>query len=272
MNKKKICLVLIVILILFNVISYGLILVLKSKITKNNLANETNLSTNNEENIENIDEEKNTSEDIKDPEEQEETETITDIEEQSQSNIITSNESVKSSSNTTISNTYTNTKNSANIVSKSNTNTNTKSNSNASTSTNTSSTNTTTSSSSSNSTSSNNNSTNTTTEETTTASIYDYPFDIDAIKKELITVGENLGLTHITSDDGVKITPSNSSWTSPITARKSLQGANLEKALKEYVSYMPTYVYNYGGGIKIKYFTIYVEDIGNGSYTFYFLY
>ena len=46
----------------------------------------------------------------------------------------------------------------------------------------------------------------------------------------------------------------------------------LERALKDYVTYMPTYVYDYGGGMKIKYFTIYVEKLGNGSYTFYFLY
>ena len=103
-------------------------------------------------------------------------------------------------------------------------------------------------------------------------SIYDFEFDINAIRQEMISYGESIGLEHITEFDGEKITPENSSWCNPITASKNYQGKKLEKKLKEYISYMPQFVSDYGKGRKIKYFTIYVEDIGNGSYNFYFLY
>ncbi len=54
---------------------------------------------------------------------------------------------------------------------------------------------------------------------------YDYAFDIEAIRSDLIAIGQSsMGLTHITSDDGTEITPSNSSWATPVTASKSFQG------------------------------------------------
>jgi len=102
-------------------------------------------------------------------------------------------------------------------------------------------------------------------------SIYDYEFDIAAIKKELIAIGEGMGLTHITTDDGVVRTPDNSSWAQPVTASQSFQGENLKRALGDYVTSMPGIVKSYGGSA-IEYFTIYVKPSSNGSYTFYFLY
>lgn len=102
-------------------------------------------------------------------------------------------------------------------------------------------------------------------------SIYDYEFDVDAIRSELISIGQSMGLTHITSDDGVACTPDTCSWASPITASQSLQGENLKRALHSYVSSMPSIVSSYGGG-QLEYFTIYVRANGGGSYTFYFLY
>ncbi len=102
-------------------------------------------------------------------------------------------------------------------------------------------------------------------------SIYDYEFDVEAIRAELISLGESMGLTHITSDDGIVCTPDTCSWASPITASQSLQGENLKRALQSYVSSMPSIVTSYGGSA-ISYFTIYVQDNGGGSYTFYFLY
>lgn len=102
-------------------------------------------------------------------------------------------------------------------------------------------------------------------------SIYDYEFDVDAIRSELIALGQSMGLTHITSDDGVPCTPDNCSWASPITASPSLQGENLKRALQSYVSSMPSIVTAYGGE-PLEYFTIYVRSNGDGSYTFYFLY
>lgn len=97
-------------------------------------------------------------------------------------------------------------------------------------------------------------------------SIYDFEFDIDAIRAELIAVGEGMGLTH--SGD---LTPDTASWSTPVTASPDFQGANLERRLKDYVQSMPGLITAYGGN-QIEYFTIYAEPLGGGSYRFYFLY
>ncbi len=97
-------------------------------------------------------------------------------------------------------------------------------------------------------------------------SIYDYEFDIEAIRAELIVVGEGMGLTH--SGD---LTPDTASWSTPVTASSDFQGANLERRLKDYVQSMPGLITAYGGN-QIEYFTIYAEPLGGGSYRFYFLY
>lgn len=100
---------------------------------------------------------------------------------------------------------------------------------------------------------------------------YDYAFDIEAIRSDLIAVGESMGLTHITSDDGTEITPSNSSWATPVTASRSFQGENLKQKLTDYVQSMPSILSAYGGAT-IEYFTIYIEPLDGGSYRIYFLY
>ena len=97
-------------------------------------------------------------------------------------------------------------------------------------------------------------------------SIYDYEFDVAAIRAELIAVGEGMGLTH--SGD---LTPDTASWSTPVTASPDFQGANLERRLKDYVQSMPGLITAYGGN-QIEYFTIYAEPLGGGSYRFYFLY
>lgn len=97
-------------------------------------------------------------------------------------------------------------------------------------------------------------------------SIYDYEFDVDAIRAELIVVGEGMGLKH--SGD---LTPDTASWSTPVTASADFQGANLERRLKDYVRSMPGLITAYGGN-QIEYFTIYAEPLGGGSYRFYFLY
>jgi len=97
-------------------------------------------------------------------------------------------------------------------------------------------------------------------------SIYDYEFDIAAIRAELIAVGEGMGLTH--SGD---LTPDTASWSTPVTASPDFQGANLERRLKDYVQSMPGLITAYGGN-PIQYFTIYAEPLGGGSYRIYFLY
>lgn len=97
-------------------------------------------------------------------------------------------------------------------------------------------------------------------------SIYDYEFDVEAIRQELIAVGTGMGLTH-TGD----MTPNAASWSNPVTASQSFQGNSLERSLKDYVRSMPDIITMYGG-TTIQYFTIYVEPLGGGSYRFYFLY
>lgn len=97
-------------------------------------------------------------------------------------------------------------------------------------------------------------------------SIYDFEFDIDAIRAELIAVGEGMGLTH--SGD---LTPDNASWATPVTASADFQGENLKRRLKDYVQSMPELITAYGGN-SIQYFTIYAEPLGGGSYRIYFLY
>ena len=101
--------------------------------------------------------------------------------------------------------------------------------------------------------------------------IYDYAFDVEAIRSELIALGQSMGLTHITDDDGTPCTPDTCSWASPVTASESFQGNNLKRALQNYVTSMPSTIASYGG-TQITCFTIYVRDNGGGSYTFYFLY
>lgn len=102
-------------------------------------------------------------------------------------------------------------------------------------------------------------------------SIYDYAFGAGAIRAELIAIGQSMGLTHITEDDGIPCTPDTCSWAAPVTASESFQGDNLERALKDYVTSMPSMIASYGG-TQMDSFTIYVQDNGSGSYTFYFLY
>lgn len=101
--------------------------------------------------------------------------------------------------------------------------------------------------------------------------IYDYPFDVEAIKQELILIGEGTGMTHITTDEGILRTPDNSSWSGYDTASENFQGAILERNLKEAVSGIKQMFIDYGW-TAIDYFTVYVEDIGDGSYRFYILY
>lgn len=97
-------------------------------------------------------------------------------------------------------------------------------------------------------------------------SIYDYEFDVSAIRRELVTIGLEMGLEE---DDS--LTPDSFSWANPITASENFQGDNLERALKDYVRSMPNLVIVYGGEA-ISYFNIYIEPIDGGRYRFYFLY
>lgn len=109
------------------------------------------------------------------------------------------------------------------------------------------------------------------TEEVKPKTAYDYEFDIEAIRNDLISLGCSMGLTHITTDDGMKITPDNASWATPVTASESFQGERLKRKLTDYVQSMPDIITAYGGA-PIEYFTIYIEPLGSGNYRIYFLY
>lgn len=102
-------------------------------------------------------------------------------------------------------------------------------------------------------------------------SAYDYGFDMEAIRSDLIALGEGMGLTHITTDNGTTVTPDNASWATPVTASGDFQGDRLKRKLRDYVQSMPALVTAYGGE-PIEYFTIYIEPLDGGSYRIYFLY
>jgi len=97
-------------------------------------------------------------------------------------------------------------------------------------------------------------------------SIYDYPFDLEAIRTELVAIGTAQGLTNETSK-----TPDSASWSAPITGSESFQGNALKRALVDYVSSMPEIIVLYGGE-PITEFCVYIADNGDGSYTFFYLY
>lgn len=99
--------------------------------------------------------------------------------------------------------------------------------------------------------------------------IYDYPIDTEMICKELILLGESVGMKHRTSyKDGTQVTPENSSWELPITVTADFCGEMLKRSLYDYVTSYSEY--NLYGGAEIKNFTIYVSSISEG-YEFYFL-
>lgn len=100
-------------------------------------------------------------------------------------------------------------------------------------------------------------------------SIYEYPYDVEAIRKELIALGESLGYVHITTKpDGTPITPDNSSWALPEYAGPETTSKILERNLKEWVEWYPQMMCK---GDPSTVFTIYIESNGNGEYNFYVL-
>ncbi len=100
------------------------------------------------------------------------------------------------------------------------------------------------------------------TEEVKPKTAYDYEFDIEAIRSDLISLGCSMGLTHITTDDGMAITPDNASWATPVTASECFQGERLKRKLTDYVQSMPDIITAYGGA-PIEYFTIYIAKQTN---------
>ena len=114
--------------------------------------------------------------------------------------------------------------------------------------------------------------TQTPTEAPTEKSIWDYPFDVEAIRAQLIEWGEDIGLTHVTEYEGWgPATPENSSYDLPTFICKGYEGERAKKKVKEWLEYTPVSIYTYGGP-QIKYFTIWMEEYEDGFIQIYFLY
>lgn len=77
------------------------------------------------------------------------------------------------------------------------------------------------------------------TEEVKQKTAYDYEFDIEAIRSDLISLGCSMGLTHITTDDGMAITPDNASWATPVTASESFSDLRSDRKSCYDVLYLP---------------------------------
>lgn len=95
---------------------------------------------------------------------------------------------------------------------------------------------------------------------------YAYPFDIGAIKKDLISYGENLGMKHRTHySDGTIISQDNGSYELPVYISKDSTARVIKKALYEQLDYH----YN---AYHAEFFTIYIEAYGNSEYQIYSIY
>ena len=106
---------------------------------------------------------------------------------------------------------------------------------------------------------------------------YAYPFDIEAIRQDLIKYGESLGMKHITEwkydtfdADGnlihVKedITPENSSWAIPSVISREWKANKVKKELFEYLEYDFNKYH-------MTSFTIYTEPLADGAWRIYVL-
>lgn len=98
-------------------------------------------------------------------------------------------------------------------------------------------------------------------------SIYEYPFDIEAIKKELIAYGESFGVPHSYYDGDELITPENYSWGPPDTILKGEPEKLVKKQLFESVRCSIT-DWQRDLGEQFTQFTLYFEEIEDG-YIFY---
>ena len=104
-------------------------------------------------------------------------------------------------------------------------------------------------------------------EETKPKTVYDYEFDIAAIKADCIGIGQSMGLSLDSS-----LTPDNATWWNPVTASKSNQGEALKQSLESYITFHTAAILGSYGMDEITDFNIYYEARGNGEYLIYFLF
>lgn len=107
------------------------------------------------------------------------------------------------------------------------------------------------------------------TQPTTPKTAYDYEFDINQIRKDMIALAKGYGLTLDES-----LTPINASWANPVFATKSTQGDLLKRQLTESIQYYADKEYRASLGLSdlgLTYFNIYCEPLGGGEYRIFFL-
>ena len=95
---------------------------------------------------------------------------------------------------------------------------------------------------------------------------YAYPFDIAAVKADLIRYGESLGMKHRTHySDGTEVNPENGSYELPLMIDKSSTARIIRKSLYEQLEY-------HRNAYQAEVFTIYIKAHGNSVYEIYSIY
>ena len=104
------------------------------------------------------------------------------------------------------------------------------------------------------------------TEAPTEKSIWDYPFDVEAIRAQCIEWGEATGMKHITEVEGWgPCTPENSTYDMPEYIWKSWCGEKAASRVKEWIELSQTEIKLIHGGNPLEYFTIWLEVRDNGD-------
>ena len=104
------------------------------------------------------------------------------------------------------------------------------------------------------------------TEAPTEKSIWDYPFDVEAIRAQCIEWGEATGMKHITEVEGWgPCTPENSTYDMPEYIWKSWCGEKAASRVKEWIELSQTEIQLIHGGNPLEYFTIWLEVRDNGD-------
>lgn len=95
---------------------------------------------------------------------------------------------------------------------------------------------------------------------------YAYPFDMNAIKADLIRYGESLGMKHRTHySDGTEVNPENGSYELPLMIDKNSTARIIRKSLYEQLEY-------HRNAYQAEVFTIYIKAHGNSVYEIYSIY
>lgn len=95
---------------------------------------------------------------------------------------------------------------------------------------------------------------------------YAYPFDMNAIKADLIRYGEGLGMKHRTHySDGTEVNPENGSYELPLMIDKDYPADMIKHRMYDQLEYYRT-------RYEAEVFTIYIIAHGNSMYEIYSIY